>query len=40
MRIGIDAMFLVSGKGGGIERYLRGLLKASKGNKTNEYFHE
>lgn len=39
MRIGIDAMFLVSGKGGGIERYLRGLFKGiEKVDKTNEYF--
>lgn len=28
MRVGINAIFLVAGKGGGIERYLRNLIKA------------
>ena len=28
MRIGINAIFLVPGQGGGIERYLRNLIRA------------
>lgn len=39
MRIGINSLFLVSGKGGGIERYLRGLVGGLKKiDKKNEYF--
>lgn len=38
MKIGINAVFLVAGKGGGIERYLRGLLKwLAIIDKKNEY---
>jgi glycosyltransferase involved in cell wall biosynthesis len=38
MKIGINALFLVAGKGGGIERYLRGLLKwLAIIDKKNEY---
>ncbi|MFZ6017750.1 MAG: glycosyltransferase family 4 protein [Nitrospirota bacterium] len=38
MRIGINAIFLVAGEGGGIERYLRGLLKGLASiDKKNEY---
>jgi len=39
LKIGINAVFLVAGKGGGIERYLRGLLKwLAIIDKKNEYF--
>ena len=38
MRIGVNALFLVSGKGGGIETYLRGLLSAlAVIDRDNEY---
>ena len=38
MRVGINAIFLVAGKGGGIERYLRGLISGLKViDKENEY---
>lgn len=38
MRIGINAIFLVAGEGGGIERYLRNLIKAlQKLDHENEY---
>ena len=38
MRIAINAIFLVTGKGGGIERYLRGLLKGlAQIDRVNEY---
>ncbi len=38
MRIGVNALFLVNGKGGGIETYLRGLLSALAAiDRDNEY---
>jgi len=38
LRIGINTIFLISGKGGGIERYTRNLIKALKKiDKENEY---
>jgi glycosyltransferase involved in cell wall biosynthesis len=38
LRIAINAIFLVTGKGGGIERYLRGLLKGlAQIDRVNEY---
>ncbi len=38
MRVGVNVLFLVSGKGGGIETYLRGLLTAlAVIDRSNEY---
>lgn len=39
MRVGINLLFLVAGRGGGIERYARGLINGlQRIDKRNEYF--